>query len=106
MDEAKIKTVLENYREMVVNIREALRLAGLPEAMIIRETINLPDLEKLLPEDVVKFYEEVKVMTILFLNNLGFSTREISKRIGGSSKDIVSKILNDYFPKEVKSLKK
>lgn len=107
LDELKSNEVLGKYREMVGNIREALRLAGMPETMIIYNTINLPDLKKLLPEDVVKFYNEVKVMTVLYLNDIGFSNSEIARRVGGNSAMVVAQILKEYRPKaEVTNSKK
>ena len=99
LDEVKSNEILGKYREMVSGIREALRLAGMPETMIVFNTINLPDLKKLLPEDVVKFYNEVKVMTILYLHDIGFSNQEISRRIGGNSNVAVASILKEYRPK-------
>ena len=102
-DEIKSNEILGKYKDMIVNIREALRLAGMPETMIVFNMINLPDLKKLLPEDIVKFYNEVKVMIILYLNEIGFSNQEIARRIGGNSNVAVASILKEYRPKvEVK----
>lgn len=107
LDDIKSNEIMGEYRDMIVNIREALRLAGMPETMIIYNTINLPDLKKLLPEDVVKFYNEVKVMTVLYLNDIGFSNSEISRRVGGNSATVVAQILKEYRPKaEVTNSKK
>ena len=103
-DEIKSNEILGKYKDMIVNIREALRLAGMPETMIVFNMINLPDLKKLLPEDIVKFYNEVKVMVVLYLNDIGFSNQETARRIGGHSGAIVTQILKEYRPKvEVKS---
>lgn len=100
MEDLKVNEILGKYKEMVSNIREALRLAGMPEAMIIYNTINLPDLKRLLPEDVMKFYSEVKVLIVLYLHELGFSNAEISRRIGGHSNVVVAEILKEYGPKD------
>ena len=83
---------------MVENVREALRIAEMPEQMIVYQTINLPALERLLQEDVLNFFNEVKTMTIFHLSNLGFSNGEISRRLGGNSEVTVSKILKEYKP--------
>lgn len=96
LDSIKINEIIGKYREMVANVREALRLAGMPEPLIVYNTINLPDLRKLLPEDVVKFYNEVKIMTVLYLNEIGFSNSETSRRIGGNSNVAVASILKEY----------
>lgn len=84
------------YRQMVADVREALRLAGLSEVMIAYNLINLPALSKLLPEEVLAFYTEVKTMTVLYFDQLGFSASEIVRRIGGNSRVIVAEILREY----------
>jgi len=98
MDE-KSRKILQEYKKSVVNFREALRLAGMPETLILFNTLNLPDLSMMMPDDVVKFYQEVKTMIILYLDDLGFSRREIARRIGGDSMMVVNNILKKYKPK-------
>lgn len=97
--EEKLKQILQEYKKSITNFREALRLAGMPETLILFNTLNLPDLSRMMPDDVVKFYQEIKVMIILYLDGLGFSRREITRRIGGHSTMIVNDILNKYKPK-------
>ena len=106
MEEEKTKEILLNYKDMVKNIYEALRLAGMPESMIVYNTINLPDLSRMLPEDVVNFFAEVKTMTIVYLSDRGFSIREIERRIGGSSALTVTQVLKEYRPTPSKVEKK
>lgn len=105
-DEKKAQDVLNNYREMVKNIYEALRLSGMPEHMIVFNMINLPDLSRMLPENVVDFYNEVRTLVVIYLSDRGFSTREITKRVGLNSNTMISDILKEYRPKptEVKKL--
>lgn len=98
MDEKKTKQILESYKEMVQNVQQALRIAGMPEAMIVYHTINLPDLERMMPEQVVNFFSEVKIATILYLSDHGFSTREIERRLGGTSAMTINQILKEYRP--------
>ena len=64
MNEPRINEILIQHKEILKNTAEALRLAGMPESLIVYNLINLPDLEKLLPEDVVKFYSELKTMIV------------------------------------------
>lgn len=100
MDQQKEK-ILKAYQESVQNFRQALREAGVPETLILYYTINLPELSKLLPEDVIKFYQEVKTAVVLHFSDLGFSHRETARRIGGHSTLIVGEILKKYRPKLV-----
>jgi len=97
--EEKLKEILQEYKKSIKNFREALRLAGMPETLILFNTLNLPDLSRMMPDDVVKFYQEVKTMIILYLDDLGFSRREIARRIGGDSMMVVNNIIKKYKPK-------
>lgn len=82
MNIEKVQQILQTYREMVENTREALRLAGMTEAQIVNETINFPDFNKMIMEDIVKFLNDVRKLIILHLFNMGLNSGEIAHRIG------------------------
>ena len=92
----KQQEIIRTYREMVLKVQEALRVAEMPDNLIIAETINIPDLHMLIPEDVMRFYKEVRTAVILHLHQLGFSLREITRRLGGNSYAIVQQVIESY----------
>lgn len=92
----KQEEILETYRQMVSKVHQALKLTDMPDNMIIAEIINLPDLTMLIPEDVMRFYKEVRTTVILHFHNMGFSRREITRRLGGSSYAIVQQTIESY----------
>lgn len=97
MSELQVKEILETYNKMVQNTREALRLAEVPESQIVIYTINLPDLQRMIPEDIVRLYNDVKKLTTISLHELGFSQRETSRRLGGPSNyPYVNKTILEY----------
>lgn len=95
----KTQEILTKYKEMVLNIKEALRIAGMPERMITIETMNFPDYDKMIPEDVIKLYREVFRFTILYLHKLGFSYRQITTKLGGNSYVIIQKTIAEMEKK-------
>lgn len=92
----KQQEILNTYGDMISKVHQALRLAGMPDNQIIAEMINLPDLNTLLPEDVTRFYKEVRTSVILHFHSLGFSRREITRRLGGSSYAIVQQTIESF----------
>ena len=86
MDNEKRKEeILMSYRTYVENTKNALRLLDFPESSILTNTINLPDFDKLIPEDVVKFYRDIRKLVVFHLNRNSMSAKEISRRMGGAS---------------------
>lgn len=96
MEKEQISKILTSYKEQTKNITEALRLAKVPEPLIAVYTFNLPNLDVMLPEDVVKLFKEFRELVIVYLNRLGFSEREISHRISGDSYTSVGNILEKH----------
>lgn len=80
----KVKEILNSHKEMTKNVCEALRQANVPEPLIASYTFNTPNIDKMLPEDVLRLFKDFKKIIILYLNKMGFSQREISRRIGGN----------------------
>lgn len=108
MTNAKIQEILDQYRYIVTNTHEALELAGVPKKLLYYYTFVWPDLNEVLPEDIVKFFDELRVQVIIYLRKMGFSQREIARRLKGGSYFIVNQVLQEYEktkladPKEVK----
>lgn len=74
--------ILLSYRKTVESTREALRSSGLTEHQIINETINFPDLNKIIPDDVIKFFRDIRKIVILHLSHVGWTARKISQNLG------------------------
>lgn len=85
--------IIKTYKEQTANIQEALRLSGLDESAVQFKTLNLPDLQKMNPEQIQKFYTYIREVVVLYFNDNGFSEREISRRLGGHTRNMVQKIL-------------
>lgn len=85
--------ILSDYSKSIQNYREALRLSGLTEAMVQLVTSPTPDFNRMLPTDVVDYFNTMKEKIILHFHHIGLSTREISRRIGGSSSPHIGKII-------------
>ena len=96
MENNQVNKILISYKEQTKNISEALRLAKVPEPLIAVYTFNLPNLDAMLPEDVVKLFKEFRELVIVYLNRLGFSEREISHRIKGDSYTKVGDVLEKH----------
>ena len=92
----RIKKILQYYNAIVDNTREALLLSGVPNKLIFFYLFMPPKLEEMIPEDVVLFYREIRKNVVIYLRQSGFTQREISLRLGGSSYHIVSKILKEH----------
>ena len=96
----EIQSLLTSYQIAVAEIRNALRKGGLSEREIILNTINLPEFEKMLPEDVLRLWQELKIMFILYLrNHLKLSLREIETRLKGDSYVSINKLLKEVTKK-------
>lgn len=91
-----IKQVIEDQHKYVESVREILRESGVSESDIMLYTINLPAPEKMRIEDTLKFYEDVKKLIVIYLNNTGFSVREIARRLGGHTESKVQEIITEY----------
>lgn len=89
----QVEELLISYKIAVTEIRRALKEAGLSERQTDWILINLPDFTKMLPEDVLDFLKELRVKVILYLSKLGFSTREIEKRLKGDSYGSVQNVI-------------
>lgn len=102
--EEQIESLLTSYQIAVAEIRNALKNAGLSDREILEKTSNRPDFNNMLPEDVLNYYTELKILVILYLSNsIKLSTREIARRLGGTSYVTIHKILEAYSsPEQVK----
>lgn len=87
-------TILEKYKEYVVNVKKTLKEVDHPKTLIEIDTMVLPDITHMLPEDVLRFYQDLRRLVILYFYRKGFSSREIAKRIGGNHVTIASIIKN------------
>lgn len=96
MNEEKVKEILQAYREVIGKTEEALRLAGMPDNMIAVWTINFPTFNRVIPEDATKIYKNIRDSLIIYLDSLGFSIREITRRLGGSGTTSVFETLKQY----------
>lgn len=97
--DTQIKKILLAYKDSIKSIREALKLAEVPDSLAEIYITNLPNFANMLPEDAISTYKQMQLMLILYLDGQGFSAREIAKRIGGSSYFIVQKVLAEYKEK-------
>ena len=102
--EEQIESLLTSYQIAVTEIRNALKNAGLSDREILEKTANRPDFNNMLPEDVLNYYTEIKVLVILYLSkSIKLSTREIARRLGGTSYVTIHKILELYSsPNDIK----
>lgn len=99
MKDTKVLKIKEYYQNIVRNTREAFILAGIPKGLVFFEMFFPPDFEYMVPEDVVNFYKETRKAVILHLRKLGFTQREIARRLGGGSYHIVHQVLKDQEEK-------
>ena len=95
MDKQKAKEIIDVLLEVMDKTKEALSELGMPANMIELNTNFHPDFEKLLPEEVITLFREFRLEMVLYLNRRGFSQREISRRMGGSSQKTVNKVLKE-----------
>lgn len=98
----KVQEILNIYKQTLENTQNALKEADVPDNMIELYLSRLPDFNKLLPEDVVKIFQDFRKAFVIYLDKRGFSQREIARRMGGSSQIMVHQILQEERDKEVK----
>ena len=96
-----VNNILESYGKSLENYREAMRVAGVPEALIEKNVVYLPDYKKMVAEDVLQFYENVKKKTILHFDALGFSRRSIANLLTKDTPHHVKKIVIESTPKSL-----
>lgn len=99
MDEERIKQITDDFDEFYKNTREALELAGVPNDIIFPYLHKQENFKNLIPEDVVLFYKLMRSQIIVHLHSIGFTNREISRRLGGGSYHIVVDALKVYKEK-------
>lgn len=78
-----------------------MQQAGLAPYEIELYLTNIPNFDKMLPEDVMKIYDAMKENVILYLHRVGLSHREISRRLGGPNQSYtVTRILAKHKKEE------
>lgn len=92
----KLSQILEIFNQSWVNTKAALKELGLPENLVELHTAKLPDFNKLLPEEVLKIFHDLRSYVVLYFHNRGFAQREIARRLGGSSQRVVFEIIKDF----------
>lgn len=97
-EDSKSQDILKSFHTSVENYREALRLSGVSEASAQYLTAPLPNFNRMLPTDIKSYFQMVKEAVILHFSEIGFSHREISRRIGGSSTPAISEIIARHNP--------
>lgn len=97
--EEKIDEIKLAYIEALDTFRKAFKVAEVPDSLIEVYLTNLPSFDKMVPEDVVQIFQDMKTAVIVYLGGLGLSHREIERRLGGTSTFVVHKILKERYPK-------
>lgn len=92
----EVKKTLQSYRNFRDNTREILSDSGVPDNLIEMYLYEPPVYNKLMPEELITLYQEVRTQLILTLDGRGFSQREISKRLGGSTQKTISVFLKKF----------
>ena len=93
--ERQIQSILHDLITYINTVEQTLRELGVPENLIQQEVMFIPDFDKMLPDDVERVFQRVRFLTISYYNSHGFSQREISRRLGGTSLLSVNKYLKE-----------
>lgn len=93
VDRAQVKSIMQTYVEVVNNTRRALIFAGVPERLTFFYIFIPPQFQTMLPEDVIDFYRDIQKAVIIYLSGMGFSQREIARRLRGGSYALVVEAL-------------
>ena len=91
------EVVLQDYQKYRDNVQELLREARMPENLIQLQTMVLPEMSALLPEEVEQIFQDIKRLTVLYYHARGFSQREITRRLGGQSLYTVNKMIKEVY---------
>lgn len=97
--EEQIQSILHDLIEYINTVQKTLRQLGVPENLIQQETIVLPEYDKMLPDDVERVFQRIRFLTINYFYTHGFSQREISRRLGGTSVLTVNKYIKENYGK-------
>jgi hypothetical protein len=92
-DDIRINPVLQDFYAYHEKTQEVLRQLHFPENLIQVHTMRFPSWEHLLPEEAIKIYHDIRLLTILYLRARKFSQRDIAKSLQGSSVASVNKEL-------------
>lgn len=94
-DKKRVEQVMESFEDVRSKTHEALVLAGVPMHLVYLYTFGMPSEGNLIPEDIVNLYRNVRKDIILYLHRLGFTQREIARRLGGGCYHIVVEALKE-----------
>ena len=86
----KVQEALAILERVFNNTKQILVDCEIPANLIESYMTRVPDFNKMYPDEVVKFYQGIRHEMISYLNRKGFSQREISRRLGGSTHRIVN----------------
>lgn len=92
---ADIKEAITGYIQYRNTFKAILRAEGMTETSIESTLFQLPDFDKILPDEGVVLFLGFKKGLIWFLSKQGYSQREISRRLGGTSVRAVNEILKE-----------
>jgi|WetSurSiteA1Bulk_404760.scaffolds.fasta_scaffold05680_2 hypothetical protein len=95
--EEQIQSILHDLMEYINAVQNTLRQLEVPENLIQQETLLLPDFDKMLPDDVEVVFQRIRFLTINYYYTHGFSQREISRRLGGTSVLSVNKYIKENY---------
>jgi hypothetical protein len=95
-DNEKAELILQKLREVHKSTQEALRDLRVPENLVQLNTQFLPEMEKLLPDEVTDLYLRIKIEAVLYYTSHGFSQREISRRLKGESVLAINRLIRKY----------
>lgn len=86
--------ILAGFNQAYENTKEALRLLGEPEESVQMSTSKYPNFKSLTTPTLIEIFSEIRKAFIFMMKDRGFTQREIANRLGGSSQNIVNKVLN------------
>lgn len=95
-NQTKIKEVLELFEQTRGSTQKALREMNTPTNLIELWTSHYPDFNKLYPQEIIEIFTKLREAFIVHLHAKGFSRREISQRMGGSSAPVINKVLKKH----------
>lgn len=90
-----MKEILASYEAVIQNTKKALHLAGMPSRMIPLYVAHIPPFTDMLPTDVLQLYKQMREAVIRYLFSIGFSQREIVRRVGTGSYALINAILRE-----------
>lgn len=97
---SSVEPIIRDLEEYHNNIESVMKEMDIPQNLIEQFSMWYPRFSKLLPGEVVNFYQFTKRQTVEYLLSKGYSHRAIAREMGGESATTINRLIKEYDEQE------